>query len=71
MEPKKPGTLNMTMLFDIVINDDLKRFEFKSKTNKSTSYTVGYNEVDNLDDAKIAVYMAILKDAPHLIEYNN
>lgn len=57
----------MTKLFDIVINDDLKRFEFNSKTNLSTSYTVGFNEVDNLDDAKIVVYMAIRKDAPHLL----
>lgn len=67
----KPRKLNMTKLFDIVINDDLKRFEFNSKTNLSTSYTVGYDEVDNLDDAKIVIYMAIRKDAPHLLTRDN
>jgi len=48
--------------FEITENDDRKRFEFQSKTNEFTSYTVGYDEIDNIDDAKIVVYMAILKD---------
>lgn len=63
----KEEKFNLTELFDIVSNDDLGRFEFNSKSNVSTSYTVGYHECDNLDDAKIAVYKAIKKDAPHLL----
>lgn len=45
--------------FDIIENTDLKRFEFNSKTNLLTSYTVGFNEADNIEDAKISVYKAI------------
>lgn len=56
------STFNLISLFDIIQNDDLKKFEFNSRTNLLTSYTVSYAECDNLDDAKIAVYKAIKKD---------
>ena len=50
--------------FTITQNDDLKRFEFKSHTNKLTSYTVNFLEADNLDDAKIVVYKAVKINYP-------
>lgn len=59
---KMKDTFNLLSLFEIIGNDDLKRFEFNSQTNVLTSYTVGYNECDNITDAKIAVYKAIKKD---------
>lgn len=53
---------DLMSLFDVISNDDLERFEFKSCTNLYISYTVGYHECDNLADAKIAVYKAIQKE---------
>jgi len=68
----KPATLNITGLFDIVRNDDMKRFEFNSKTNLSTSYTVHFDEVDSdLESAKIAIYFAVRKNTPELLQYEN
>lgn len=55
-------SFNLLTLFDIIGNDDCKQFEFNSRTNLLTSYTVGYHEADNINDAKIAVYKAIKKD---------
>lgn len=49
--------------FNIIGNDELKRFEFNSKTNLLTSYTIGYHEADNINDAKIAVYKALKLEA--------
>jgi hypothetical protein len=49
--------------FNITGNDDLKRFEFSSKTNMLPSYTVRYHEADNINDAKITVYKALKLEA--------
>ena len=52
--------------FTITGNNELKRFEFRSKTNLLPSYTVGYHEADNIIDAKIAVYLALKKEAERI-----
>jgi hypothetical protein len=49
--------------FNITGNDDLKRFEFSSKTNLLPSYIVGYHVADNINDAKITVYKALKLEA--------
>ena len=45
--------------FSIRKNKDAKRYEFNSIDNNSYSYTVAFSEVDNLTDAKIAVWKAV------------
>lgn len=60
--PNREQTFNLFEYFNIVGNNDAKRFEFHSKTNLLTSYTVGYHEADNITDAKIAVYKAIKRE---------
>lgn len=48
--------------FEIIKNEDAKRYEFNSVNNNSCSYVVEFCEVDNLADAKIAIYKGIKKD---------
>jgi hypothetical protein len=45
--------------FDVIANDDRKQFEFTPKVEGYTSYIVGYDEVDNIEDAQIAVWKSI------------
>lgn len=47
--------------FTVKTNKDAKRYEFNSNSNAFTSYTVGFHEVDSLEDAYIAVWKAIKK----------
>ena len=54
--------------FRIVTNKDAKRYEFHSQSPVFNSYTVGFHEVNSLDDAYIAVYMALKKDMARLNE---
>lgn len=45
--------------FEIVGNDDLKRWEFTPKIEGYTSYTVAYSEASTKSDAYIAVWKSI------------
>lgn len=56
-------TIDPMRYFNIIGNDDMKRFEFNSTTNLLPSYTVGYHECDNITDAKIAIYKALKLEA--------
>jgi hypothetical protein len=54
--------------FNVTVNKDAERYEFQSKTNESVSYTVGFDEVDCIEDAYIAVYKAIKMNSPELVK---
>lgn len=58
--------INLDELFTIYANEDAKRFEFNSKINGVTSYTIGFHEANNLDDAKISIFLALKKDYPKI-----
>lgn len=53
-------------IFDIVVNNELKRYEFTPKVDGFCSYTVSFDEVDTVEDACIAVYLALQKNYPEL-----
>ncbi len=53
--------VNIQDQFEIIDNTELKRFEFNSKNNNHCSYTIDYKEADNIDDAIISVWKAIIK----------
>lgn len=49
--------------FNFIQNDDLKRYEFESKTNEYTSFRVSFGEVSDKKDAYRAVWLAITKQS--------
>ena len=54
--------------FTVKVNEDAKRYEFHSRCNLFNSYTVGFHEVDSLEDAYIAVWKALKKDVKPIYE---
>jgi hypothetical protein len=52
-------TFNIDSLFYIICNNEKRQFEFDPKAPGWSGYIVSYDDENSIEDAKIAVYLAI------------